>query len=424
MDMMIQKERLIDLLEHPDARVRREAAEALERFFSGAEDVMKPLLRAIRAYPDSLLMLGSRIRAFVPDDEDMQTLVEWFLNPVGSDEIETYSMRGHLLAGFLAFPNAVLAPHRAALEQDADFTRMMANLHPPVDFSGRSAEELWEELADLCAGWDPDDIDPQEQQYADMLVDELARQHPGNTAEYVTDLLNDETSEEYVLQDYAVPLAGDLKLEAAIPGLFRILRESDFLALVHESCIAALGRIGTPAVLDGIREQYEHEDLRSALAGILGYMPYPYAEDFGIEMLAQESDPEITTFWAISLCDIFSLKAADAICDVVREQAYSPEIDSLLEALRPVYAYHKRDVDLADLERADKAFAEEYFENSPLHALRDSIFQRIDELADREDWDESEQEDDPEREPRQAPSHKKGKAAKKRAKKKKKKKRK
>ncbi len=426
MEMILQKDRLIELLQHPDARVREECAQALAQFFPSSEGVMKPLLQALRTYPESPLALGVHIPAFIPDEEDMQELLKLYTDAAEKPDSNSFSMRFHILNGFLNFPSEILEPHRQFLEQDKDFKREIGHLKLFEEFQKKPAEDLWKQLDELCAGWSADAIDKVEQQRAQLLADALAL-HPEQTGAYVTDLLNDAASEKYMLRDYAVPLAGILKLEGTIPALFRILAESDFMDVVHETSVKALGQIGTPAVLEGITQYYaQDEELRIHLADILGYMPYPYTEDFGVQLLEQEQDPEKTSFIAISLCDIFSLKGAERIQEIIEKQQYSPEIATLLDLIIPVYDYHGKDVDLSELERADKAFRDDFRANSPMGRMREQLLQGLDNFSKRHQSDLPEPPEPPrlQREEQRALPQKKGKAAQKRTKKKKKKKRK
>lgn len=65
MEMIVQKARFIELLQHSDKRVRDCCAEALGRFFPHSEGVLSPLLKAIRAYPTQCLSLAYHLRLFI-----------------------------------------------------------------------------------------------------------------------------------------------------------------------------------------------------------------------------------------------------------------------------------------------------------------------------------------------------------------------
>ena len=55
--MIINKDRLIELLNHQDARVRNASVHALEKYFSGSYGVIEYLLKSIKRYPDDCLSL-------------------------------------------------------------------------------------------------------------------------------------------------------------------------------------------------------------------------------------------------------------------------------------------------------------------------------------------------------------------------------
>jgi len=106
-----------------------------------------------------------------------------------------------------------------------------------------------------------------------------------------------------------VNLAGKLRLKAAAPFLFRILKESEFIHTVHGQCIRALGNIGTREVVEGIANfYYSNKKLRTAFADILKYIPYDYSENLAIQLINEEQDLSDKTFLPVPCVTFFLLK--------------------------------------------------------------------------------------------------------------------
>ena len=193
-------------------------------------------------------------------------------------------------------------------------------------------------------------------------------------------LLSQEKPDNYHLNEYMVNLAGKLRLKAAVPFLFRILRESEFMHTVHSLCIRALGNIGTQEVIEGISNlYYSNKQLRTAFADILKYIPYDYSEDLAIQLIKEEQDLADKTFLACALCDIFSIKGAAIIKDMIKMRKYDSKIASLADDLIPVYVYHKETFDdLLALETVAKRYELEQQKNDPLFQMGQQLKEHLD----------------------------------------------
>ena len=187
--------------------------------------------------------------------------------------------------------------------------------------------------------------------------------------------LSQETDVNYYLEDYLVELAGNLKLVETVPYLFRILIDSAPLHIVRETCTKSLGQIGTPGVVEEIGALYQSDrELRTALSGIIEYIPYDYSEEMAIQLLKGETDPDVITFLAASLCDIFSIKSGEMIIDIIEKKQYNPTIMGLLDYLIPVYVYHNKAIDnLAELEKKACKFRDESREADPIVKLAENL---------------------------------------------------
>lgn len=425
MAMIVQKACFVELLQHSDERVRDCCVEALARFFPHSEGIMSHLLQAIRAYPEHCLSLAYHLRFFIPSDDDIPHILQLYHDTAEAQDENSLSIHYHAISGFVSFPFEIVERQRELFDVNQELREQYEILQHREEFRCRPFEELWNELEEFCQQNTGKEVDHETHQYAELLVEGLAR-HPEQVKDNVIAVLNEANPDNYLLEEYLVPLAGTLKLEETIPALFRILNETDFMYIIHQSCKEALGKIGTPQVLEGIGRYYEeNEELRTDLAVILEYMPYEYTEDFAIRLLEREQAIENKTFIAGSLCDIFSLKATNHIKELIETRHYDPTIMSLTDHLIPIYVYHNQDVDWSHLERIDKEFHEKTFKESPLYETSQKIRQVLKNMEKRK-LQEEEQPQKPQipiREKKEPIPQKKGKAALRRAKKRKKKKR-
>lgn len=412
MEPIVRKTRFIELLQHHDLRVRNESAEALGRFFSGTEGVISSLLDAIRNYPAKCLGLAVNLSKFHPAGDDIPRILELYHNSGGSKDNEALSLRYHTAFCLYAFPFERIEPHQRLFEADRELRKLYESLQACEEVCRKPFDELWEEFHTLCWQKDAQEEDRERAQLVELLCRGLAR-YPEQLREPLVAILNEDDPDNYLLEEYLVPLAGELKIEESTPALFKIFTEVDVLANIHESAKVALGKIGTRQVLEETGRLYaEREDLRIDTSEILKHMPYSEAEDCALHLLRSEQDLEARTFIAGSLCDIFSIRAADSIKALVENRQYDPTIMSLIDHLIPVYAYHGQEADLSELEERDKEFREQQFHEGPLSGLRQELNEALERLAAG-------------RQPKmkRPVSQKKGKAAQKRTKKRKKKKR-
>jgi hypothetical protein len=335
---------------------------------------------------------------------------------------DSLSIHYHAISSFVSFPFEIVERQRELFDVNQELRKQYEILQHREEFRCRPFEELWNELEELCQQNTGKEVDHENRRYAELLDEGLAR-HPEQVKANVIAVLNEANPDNYLLEEYLVPLAGTLKIEEAIPALFRILDETDFMYTIHQSCGEALGKIGTPQVLAGVERAYaENEELRMHLPGILEYMPYEYTEDFAIRLLEREQDIENKTFIAGSLCDIFSLKATNLIKELIETRQYEPTIISLTDHLIPIYVYHNQEVDWSQLEEIDKEFRDKVFKESPLYETSQQLRQALKNLEERQIQDE-EQSQKTQAPVREKKPQRKGKAALKRAKKQKKKKR-
>ena len=285
----------------------------------------------------------------------------------------------HLTQSLFAFPFEDLAENRNIFLFNKELSKIYEIAQNREEFKKQDPNYLWNELVGLCNRCQKKRIEGEDLQYGQLLIEGLS-QYGDKVKGKITMLLCQEKPDNYHLNEYMVDLAGRLKLKETVPYLFRILKESDFIHTVHGLCIRALGNIGTQEVIEEVKNlYYSNQKLRTAFADILKYIPYDCSEDLAIRLIKKEQDVSVKTFLACALCDIFSLKGAGIIKDMIKTKRYDLKIATLADDLIPVYAYHNESFDdLSALEAIAKTYEIEQQENDPLFQMGQHLNKYLD----------------------------------------------
>lgn len=234
---------------------------------------------------------------------------------------------------------------------------------------------LWKKLKEVCEEYEDstsDDRNNSDYVYSRFYIEGLAR-HSEHIKLLVLEYLSHDEPDNYNMEECCVELAEKLKLNEAIPFLFRIFNQTDAMYIVHGKCIYALGTIGNEEIVQRIENSFtEDNENRNGLAEILGKIPYEYSEAAALRLLEREKDKTTKAFLACSLCDIFSIKAKDMLIKLIENEDYDLQVVHLPDHLISVFEYHKAKFPY-NIEIIDKEFQNSEIENDPL-------FKRIEEF--------------------------------------------
>ena len=371
--MIIQKERLIELLYHEDKIVRGASIQALERHFSVSEGILEYLLNAITIHKNDCLELSSRIHSFIPTSNDIKKIIDLFYETQESKDGYLFNFNFHLIGSMLSFPFEILKNNHELFKFNDELSRIYEHAQHYEEIRSQEPETLWKELERICTNYNGKELKGEDDRYAELLYEGL-KIYPEQTIDRIKLFLSQETKENYHMEEYMVRLAGKYRIEDTIPFLFRIFNDSSYMHSVQDYCIYSLGKIGTIQVVNEIEKQYDSEnELRDGLVSILGYIPYDYSEASLIRFLNEENDKYYKTLLCGELCDIFSKKATDAIIDIISKKEYDPTMSSLCDALIPVYEYYNMNYDLSFLKSQEADYVEEINENDPLHRMTEPL---------------------------------------------------
>ncbi len=397
---LVEKKRLIQLLDHEDERVITAAAGALARFFPGSKNIITHLLRIDNIDIKTKLTLLAKIKNFIPNEDDIREIVYLFTRFKDNPGLDAEILRLHIISTLLEFPFPVLEKNFSTFAFSEELLGIYEMVKEQEELKSLEPDVLWENLEKVCLEYhDYDVMDSEDGEYAEALVKALSEKG-GPIKHKIVMYLSQGSRNNYSLEFCLVRLAGKLRIKETVPYLFRILTEYEPEDLINESCIQTLGELGTPEVVETIGKLYPaHEDIRGFFSDILEAIPYPYAEDMAIKLIKKERDIENKTFLADALCSIFSIKSSGVIIDIIRKKQYNPILMSLLDNLVPVYVYHGKTIDnMAELEKISKEYNDEFDSSDPFYQM---IKQRraragLKSWGDPDDYDNNE--DDPDEE--------------------------
>ena len=94
--LLVNKDRLIQLLEHQDKRVRDQSAIALGAFFPYSTGIIAPLIRAINKNKNDSLSLAARIKKFTPSNGEFAELIKLFNETNPNNDEHSINISWHI----------------------------------------------------------------------------------------------------------------------------------------------------------------------------------------------------------------------------------------------------------------------------------------------------------------------------------------
>ena len=155
----------------------------------------------------------------------------------------------------------------------------------------------------------------------------------GILGEKIEDL---ESNPKVWMETFAVRMAGQMRLEAAIPLLVSKLKEGGEEAeWLSEQCESALVRIGGDEAVQAVAEMYRQGNwhLRMAACNVLQLVHSDLAVFTALDFLPNEEDGTIRAFLAAGLASHLAFEAIEPVRQLVLDGTYNES-----------YAHLKRDV--------------------------------------------------------------------------------
>lgn len=327
---MFTAEQVKRFILHPELVVCNAALNYFSDSFLGETDVtlMPLVLERLRQSRGAEKIHLFHAYGFAQTEATVHELLELIQSPAIDDNTQY-----HLQLTFLNSDLRLLKPYLGELKLDAHWNKRLQDRLKIAEMSNQELADDFESFIRSSYGKYVDEIDSF---YGDELVRELSGRRcvdPHHVLQRLDAYNPDDEGYETI---YYAQLAGEMKLAAAIPQLCEFFGAEDDVLPVKAG--ESLVRIGTPAVVSALAEQYlasSAEFYRLYASDVFGNIKLPESEQALLELLPAEEDLTYATKLADGLCQLGSAKGFSRVQAMV-EEGYDKGYLSLTESL---YAY-------------------------------------------------------------------------------------
>jgi hypothetical protein len=253
----------------PDQDVRGAAVFYFAQAYSADPGVMPLAIQAIEQYGwKDAFEFYSFMANLVQTDETVFWLVSQFKNFCRSTNENELRFAHAAMRGLIHADASILERHQSEiLNIDELQDEAKKVISERVVLRSNSAEDLWHELEDFCERSDKLPTVPNDLELADNLVETLERHREFSVAK-VQSILSGTPANNW-MEVCAVRLAGELRLQDAIPAIVALHEEPD--DWIFEEGHRALVKIGGDRVVEKLARAYSEggADLRSTAASVL-----------------------------------------------------------------------------------------------------------------------------------------------------------
>lgn len=256
-----------------------------------------------------------------PDDEDEASLTLWLLDTLIN-----------------AAPDLLKAHEEEIRELDAVDEESQEAIEEKTFLHGFTAEKLWRELEEFCEQNKSENyLTDEDVDFAHRLVEALGR-HPAVFDAKVLEILSREI-DDYTdnpmlwMEPCIVRLAGELRLQQAIPLIIRRLHEDD--DVLDPGCMRSLTKIGTDEVVNALAADFPRAEwgFRWAAAQILETIHSDRSVEQCLTLLDSEEDLEIKCRLAQSAVMNFADEAIEPARQLILDNDLDPDVIEVRSAL-------------------------------------------------------------------------------------------
>jgi hypothetical protein len=313
---------------HPDQMVRQEALHYFADCHSRDTEVMPLVIQALEKYGPTRAFPHLYLLAHLAQTE---ATVAWATQELHGQENSAEKRESYFpsLSQLLCSAETrLLVPRIESVLRAPEFShRLRPELQDSLRLAEWDADQCWRELERVCAAGVGKTLgDDFDFAHARRVVVALAGKRETDV-ERLLDLLGKEivdfeTDPMTWLEIFLVQLAGEMRLEGAIPLIVKKLHACG--EILSEQCVEALGKIGTDAAAEAVSEGWLDAvwDYRLYATSALAAIHSDTTLQKCVELLRHERDPSIKTHLADALLSQFAEEAIDPVREMVRQNAY------------------------------------------------------------------------------------------------------
>jgi hypothetical protein len=410
--MRLPETKIKEAILHPEKLVRQEALNYFADCFSRDPDVMPLAIKALETFGRRDAFQYVHVLSHLAQTE---ATLAWAVKELYRDVQPTAEYDGYLpaLSRLLceADPQLLLPRAEEILQAPGFDAELAETFQDNLGLAAWDADQCWAELERFCAeaigeeDWSELDFD-----HASRVVKALARQGAkfvDRTLELLGREVGDfETDPMSCMEIHLVELAGEMRLERAVPLIVKKLHERG--DNVEEECVDALGKIGTGDAAEAVTEGWPETswEYRLYAAGALEKIHTDMTVRKCLELLPVEKDVGIKTNLATALLGQMAEEAIEPVRQMVLQRDYDSEgfdvpgrlvtVSTILGVTFPEYAEWKRESEerWAETERRMQEVRESWknppppapaWEPPPLAERKQAPFVRADKPVGRND---------------------------------------
>jgi hypothetical protein len=333
--MRLPEAKIKEAIVHPEKLVRQEALLYFTDCYSRDAEVMPLAIKAIETYGRSNAFLHLHVVAQLAQTE---ATVEWAVKELYREEDKAHDLDSYFpaLSRLLCSADPQLLAPRAdqILQAPGFFKEMHREFQERLRLASWDADQCWNELETICTEGVGTDVDFG---HASRVVEALARRGEKYT-DRILDLLSQkvedyETDPMTWLEIFLVELAGEMRLERAIPLVVKKLHECG--EILSEECVEALGKIGTDAAAEAVAQGWLEAvwDYRLYATSALEKIHSDTTVRKCLELLPHDKEPDIRTKLADALLGQFAGEGIEPVRQMVQRRAYDPSNSDLMRKL-------------------------------------------------------------------------------------------
>jgi len=336
LSMRLPAEKVKQAILHSDKEVRTEAVYFFSHAFSPDPTIMPVVIEAIERYGwTDAFEAYSFFARIVQTDQSIRWLIDQ-LKPIGRETTEEqHRLVIYFLLALTGADPAVLKPYEAEImELEAVENRAKEALGERLWLMSRPPQELWAALDEFCKEHNEyRSISDDDFERGCSLVEALG-QHKDRLAEMVRAVVRGDTNDvENWMEGFAFQLAGEWKLEAAVPDLMEAVDiENDW---IREESQHALVKIGTDAVVQYFAKEWPTAswNFRMSAAIMLEYIHSDLSVRTALELSAIEQEQDIRGFLLQAVLMNFSTEGIEPARQYILNTPLDPDVLEVRTAL-------------------------------------------------------------------------------------------
>jgi len=326
-------EKIKQALLHPNPSVREEVLSYFAKSHSADPTLMPLAIQSIEQYGLEAFPVLSAAKiiqilgGLVQTDETVAWLIQNIERLSTASDGRDANFRASLSNALRRADADLLRRYESAIQAiqalDDDSRGVIADR---IAVSSLTPDVLWRELIDFCdAEHDPERLSDRESERIGSVVQALGR-FPEQVADRVLTILSEADGSNEWLEGLVIALAGELRLEAAIP--FLVDRFDGCGEWLCEQAHEALAKIGTDAVVQEIADRFLESEwyFRLAAASTLENIHTDLVVPTCLDLFEQEQDAELQFHLLQSMLMNFSPEAVEPARQYILKSEKSPDV--------------------------------------------------------------------------------------------------